>query len=61
VKEVTLTGNQLRASLVMPASAGGMTATMTGTIEGESLRGTISIGEMGAFEFTGTKPKTEGL
>ncbi len=61
VKDVALTGNQMRATLVMPASAGGMTASMTGTVEGDSMRGVISIGTMGAFDFTGTKPKTEGL
>lgn len=61
VKDVALTGNQLRATLVMPANAGGTTATMTGTVEGDSIRGAISIGSMGAFDFTGTKPKTEGL
>jgi hypothetical protein len=37
-----------------------MEATLTATIEGDSIKGALALGAMGAFDFTGSKPK-EGL
>ena len=32
-------------------------AIISGTIEGDSMRGSMVMGEMGSFDFTGTRPR----
>jgi imidazolonepropionase-like amidohydrolase len=57
LRDISITGNQLRA--IAGLNMGGQTidATINGTIEGDTIRGTISVAQMGAFDFTGSKPK----
>jgi len=32
-------------------------ATITATIEGDTMRGAVVLGSMGTFDFTGTRPR----
>jgi imidazolonepropionase-like amidohydrolase len=57
LRDISVTGNQLRAMATLNISGQTMDATVNGTIEGDSIRGTISLPQMGAFDFTGSKPK----
>jgi imidazolonepropionase-like amidohydrolase len=56
LKTVTVSGNQLRATVSIPAGGDSIEGTIVGTIEGDSIKGTIALGAMGSFEFTGTRP-----
>jgi len=59
LRDISITGNQLRA--IAGLNMGGQTidATISGTIEGDAIRGAISVPQMGTFDFTGSKPKEE--
>lgn len=57
LKSVTISGNQLRATASIPAGGDNIEGTIVGTIEGDSIRGTVSLGAMGSFEFTGSRPR----
>lgn len=57
LKSVTISGNQLRATVSIPAGGDNLEGTIVGTIEGDSIRGTMSLGAMGSFEFTGSRPR----
>jgi imidazolonepropionase-like amidohydrolase len=57
LKSVTISGNQLRATASIPAGGDNIEGTIVGTIEGDSIRGTMSLGAMGSFEFTGSRPR----
>lgn len=52
-----VTGNQLRLSATIDMGGQSVDAIITGTIEGDSIRGTVVMGAMGSFEFTGTRPR----
>jgi hypothetical protein len=56
LSRVTISGNQLRATASIPAGGDNIEGTIVGTIEGNSIRGTMSLGAMGSFEFTGSRP-----
>jgi imidazolonepropionase-like amidohydrolase len=57
LRDISINGNQLRA--IAGLNMGGQTidATITGTIEGDSIRGAVAVAQMGAFDFTGSRPK----
>jgi hypothetical protein len=57
VQNATVTGNQLRFTTSLQIGADTMEATVTATIEGDSIRGIISLAALGSFEFTGTRPR----
>ena len=57
VQNATVTGNQLRFTTSLQIGADTMEATITATIEGDSIRGVISLAALGSFEFTGTRPR----
>jgi imidazolonepropionase-like amidohydrolase len=57
VQNPVMTGNQLRFTTSLQIGADTMEATVTATIEGDSIRGVISLAALGSFEFTGTRPK----
>jgi hypothetical protein len=57
VKSGRLTGNQIRLTATVPIEGQSIEAIISGTIEGDSMRGTIVMGAMGSFEFTGTRPR----
>jgi len=57
VKSGRMNGNQIRLTATIDAGGQSVDATLTGTIEGDSIRGSIVMGAMGSFEFTGTRPR----
>jgi len=57
VKDATLEGNQIRLSISIPMGGNSMEGTVSGTIEGDTIRGSISLGALGSFDFTGTRPR----
>ena len=57
IKSGRLTGNQIRLITNIEMSGQSIEAIINGTIEGDSMRGTMVMGAMGSFEFTGTRPR----
>jgi imidazolonepropionase-like amidohydrolase len=57
VKSGRMNGNQIRLTATIDTGGQSVDATITGTIEGDSIRGSIVMGAMGSFEFTGTRPR----
>jgi imidazolonepropionase-like amidohydrolase len=53
----SISGNQVRLPLSLQFGGDTVEATVIGTIEGDSIRGTITMGALGSFEFTGTRPR----
>ena len=52
-----MTGNDLRFNASLQLQASPVETTVTATIEGDNMRGSIAIPGMGSFDFTGTRPK----
>jgi imidazolonepropionase-like amidohydrolase len=57
IKSGRVTGNQIRLTATVDMGGQSIDAIISGTIEGDSMRGTMVMGAMGSFEFTGTRPK----
>jgi hypothetical protein len=57
IKSGRINGNQLRLTATVEMGGESIDAIISGTIEGDSIRGTIVMGAMGSFEFTGTRPR----
>jgi hypothetical protein len=57
VKEARVEGNELRFRVSVAMGGQSIDATVTATIEGNSIRGAITMGAMGSFEFTGSRPR----
>ncbi len=57
IKSGRINGNQLRMTATVEMGGESIDAIISGTIEGDSIRGTIVMGAMGSFEFTGTRPR----
>ena len=57
LKTGRVTGNQIRLTATLEIAGQSIDATISGTIEGDSIRGSIVTGSMGSFEFTGTRPR----
>ena len=57
IRNAQVTGNQLRFSSSVPIQGDTVDITVTGTIEGSTMRGAMVIPSLGSFEFTGTKPR----
>jgi imidazolonepropionase-like amidohydrolase len=57
VQNAAMTGNQLRFTTSLQIGSDTMEATVSATIEGDSIRGVISLAALGSFEFTGSKPR----
>jgi imidazolonepropionase-like amidohydrolase len=60
LRDIVIEGNKMTARLTVPANGNNLEATLTATIDGDSMKGALALGAMGAFDFTGSKPK-EGL
>ena len=50
-------GNQIRLTATVDMGGQSVDAIISGTIEGDSMRGTMVMGAMGSFDFTGTRPR----
>ena len=57
VRNVQVAGNELRFSVSIQISSDTIDASVTGNIEGNSMRGVFTLPALGAFNFTGTKPQ----
>jgi hypothetical protein len=57
IKSGRVNGNQLRLTATVNMDGESIEAIISGTIESDSMRGTIVMGAMGSFEFTGTRPR----
>lgn len=57
IRSGAMTGNQIRLTSTISMGGDSVEAITLGTIEGDTMRGTISIGSFGSFEFTGTRPR----
>jgi imidazolonepropionase-like amidohydrolase len=55
IKSGLVTGNQIRLTATVDMGGQSIDAIISGTIEGDSMRGTMVMGAMGSFEFTGTR------
>ncbi len=60
IYEATLTGSRLsfKVSISSP-SVGDLEVLFTGSIQGAQITGTASVGDMGAFDFTGSRAPAE--
>ena len=57
IKSGRVTGNQIRLTATVDMGGQSIDAVISGSIEGDSMRGTMVMGAMGSFEFTGTRPR----
>lgn len=57
IKSGTMNGKELKLTLTVEMGGQSMDITMTGTIEGDSISGSVLLGAEGAFPFSGTRPK----
>ena len=57
IKTGRVTGNQIRLTATVDMGGESVDAILSGTIEGDSMRGTIVMGARGSFEFTGTRAR----
>lgn len=57
IKDAVLEGNRIRLGVTIPMGGETIEGTISGTIEGDTIRGAISLGALGSFDFTGTRPR----
>jgi len=57
VRNARLNGNELRFNTTVHTGSESAEATITATIEGDTMRGAVVLGSMGTFDFTGTRPR----
>ena len=57
IRDAKLTGNQLRFSASIQIQSDTMDAAFVATIEGDSMRGTVTLPALGTFDFSGTRPR----
>ncbi|HKQ08835.1 MAG TPA: amidohydrolase family protein [Blastocatellia bacterium] len=57
IRDAKLTGNELRFSASIQIQSDTVNALFVGTIEGNSMRGTVTIPSIGTFDFSGTRPR----
>jgi hypothetical protein len=57
VKSGRMNGNQIRLTATIKMGDESVEAVITGTIEGDSMRGAIVMGAMGSFDFSGSRPR----
>lgn len=57
IKSGRVTGNQIRLTATIDMGGQSVDAIISGTIEGDSMHGAITMGAMGSFDFTGTRPR----
>lgn len=53
--EGTVKGNKIEWTMSRSTPRGDMVSTYTGTVEGDTIRGEVSRGERGSFEWTAKK------
>lgn len=51
----TVKGNELTLNFTVSAQGAELECTYTGTVEGDTIKGTVSLGDLGEGTFTGKK------
>lgn len=51
----SMNGNEIRLTATIDMGGQSVRATLTGTIEGDSMKGTVVMGSIGSFSFTGSR------
>jgi hypothetical protein len=57
IRDAKLAGNELRFSASIQMQSDTVNAVFVATIEGDSMRGSVTIPALGTFEFSGTRPR----
>jgi imidazolonepropionase-like amidohydrolase len=57
IRDAKVTGNELRFSASIQLQGDTVNAVFVATIEGDSMRGTVTIPALGTFDFSGTRPR----
>lgn len=57
IKSGRVAGNQIRLTATADMGDQSVDTIINGTIDGDSMRGTMVMGAMGSFDFTGTRPR----
>jgi imidazolonepropionase-like amidohydrolase len=59
IRNATLDGSRLRFDVSITIGGNSIDATFSGTIEGDSINGAITVASMGSFDFSGARPRSE--
>jgi imidazolonepropionase-like amidohydrolase len=59
IRNATLEGNRLRFDVTISVGGNNIDTSFSGTIDGDSISGAISVASMGNFDFSGTRPRSE--
>jgi hypothetical protein len=59
IRNATLEGSRLRFDVTINAGGNTLEAAFSGTIDGDSISGAITVGGMGSFDFAGSRPHLE--
>ena len=59
IRNAALEGNRLTFEVTISVGGNNIDASFSGTIEGDSISGAISVASMGSFDFSGTRPRSE--
>ncbi|MFY9611097.1 MAG: amidohydrolase family protein [Blastocatellia bacterium] len=57
IKGGRMDGNQMRLTATVDIGGQSIETIISGTIEGDSIRGAMVMGAMGSFDFTGSRPR----
>lgn len=57
LQTVALTGNQLKCTASINFGGQAVELVLNGTIQGNSMRGTITVSGLGSFDFSGSRPQ----
>jgi hypothetical protein len=55
-----MNGNEIRLTATIDMGGQSVHATLTGTIEGDSMKGAVVMGSMGSYSFTGNRTPRGG-
>ena len=57
IKNGRVNGNQVRLTTTVDMGGESIDAIITGTIEGDSMHGTVTMPALGTFNFSGSRPR----
>ena len=59
IRNATIEGNRLRFDVTISHGGNTLEGAFSGTIDGDSISGAITVGSMGSFDFSGARPHSE--
>src|SRR5215469_8243080 len=59
IRNAAMEGNRLKFDVTISVGGNNIDASFSGTIEGDSISGAITVASMGSFDFSGTRPRSE--